>query len=176
MVRVTRADAARELGLNRSTLTRWCGKHPSLVDDQGLVSVEELREHRQTVVNPALQTRGGEGAAGQGQSASETAMSNLNTDRARRERSRADLEELQLAEKMGQTLRRDGVEAALQGAAETIRQTGTQIVRDNAEKLARMDDARAVEVHLDEMMRQLQARASAALMAAVETEADAHAA
>ena len=172
MERVTKAEAARQMEVNRSTLTRWCAKHPALVDDDGLVSVDELKDHRDTVLNPALQTRGGQKEAKPEPKASDIAVSSLNADRARRERARADAEELDLAQRLGQTLRRDDVERALQSAAEIIRQTGSQLVKDHAERLASMEDPRAVEVHLDEMMRVLQARAADALIAAAGDEAD----
>lgn len=160
------AEAAREIGVNRSTISRWCAAHPALLDDDRRVSIEELQEHRRTVINPALQTRGGKQKPAPEPRASETAVSGMNADRARRERSRADREELELAELMGQTLRRDDVEAALQSAAEVIRQTGGQLAKDHAERLAALDDPRAVEVHLMEMFRELQARAAEALAGA----------
>ena len=58
MERVTQAEAARTLGMHKSTVTRWVQKHPALLDDAGLVSIDDLRRHRDETVNPKLITRG----------------------------------------------------------------------------------------------------------------------
>ena len=162
-MRVTMAEAARQLGQHRSTVTRWCKAHPALLDEDGRVSVEELREHRDTVVNPALQTKASRTSQ---RSDGAAAVSGMNADRGRRERANADMAELDLAERLGQTLRRDDVEMELAAAAETLRSVAGQIVKDRAERLALLSDVRAVEVELEQIMRDLMDKAASALEAA----------
>lgn len=166
MGRTSRAQAARELGLDKATITRWCQKHPALLDEHGLVSVEELREHRLTVVNPKLQTRVAATAAAETTPATlspEPAGPSLNDHRTRKERVQADDAELDLAERLGLTLRRDDVERAIAEAGDVMRKTAAQMVRDRAERLSVVDDARAMERALEDMMRDLMAAISAAL-------------
>lgn len=150
------------MGLNRSTVTRWCKAHPALLDDDGLVSVDELVAHRDQVINPKMQTRGpvaddpseAPRRAPDGAKASPP-TSQLNSDRARVEAAKAAGAELDLAERLRQTLRRDEVEALIADAGEKLRQAAGQMVRDKAEALARIDDPRAMEAALDDMMRDL---------------------
>lgn len=185
MERVRRAEAARVLGLDKATVTRWVQKNPALLDERGLVSVDELRQHRDATINPKLQTRG-PAAAGDSppveperrpsSAAAEAPASSLNDHRTRTEAVRAYDAELALAERLGLTLRREDVEAAVAHAGETIRQRAAQLVRDRAEHLARIDDPRAMEKALDEMLRELLSDASAALAAAAQSEAERHAA
>lgn len=183
MERVRRAEAARILGLDKATVTRWVQKNPALLDDRGLVSVAELQAHRDATINPKLQTRGvGAQGAAHGSEADDTqpavpeprearesgAGSQLNTHRTRHEAVRAQAAELDLAERLGLTLRRQDVEAAVASAAETIRQAAAQVAKDRAELLARIDDPRAMERALDELMRELLDKAAAALSAAAQ--------
>ena len=168
MGRTSRAQAARELGLDKATITRWCQKHPALLDENGLVSVEELREHRLTVVNPKLQTRVSSQAAPAVETAAipatpDQAGPSLNDHRTRKERAQADDAELDLAERLGLTLRREDVERAIAEAGDVMRKTAAQMVRDRAERLSVIDDARAMERALEDMMRDLLAATSAAL-------------
>jgi len=173
MGRVTRAEAARQLGLDKSTITRWVKKHPALLDAHNRVSVAELERHRDTVVNPALQTR--KVAAGDEPAPSrrrETpAGPSLNDQRARSAAAKATSDELDLADRLKMTLRREEVEAAVAEAGDLMRQKAAQLVRDRAEALAMIDDTRAMERALDEMMREFLASAARALAsAAAETE------
>lgn len=45
-VRVHQAEAARQLGVNRSSLSRYLKEYESLVDSDGKVDVDEIRAHR----------------------------------------------------------------------------------------------------------------------------------
>jgi hypothetical protein len=171
MDRVTRAEAARVLELNRATVTRWIQKNPALIDDEGRVSVDELRRHRDQVVNPKLQTRIGPGRGGDGSpeagpensGPSPRASGGLNHQRQRTETVKASLAELELAEKLRMTLRRDDVEAAVAAAAEVLKQKAMAMARDRAEALARIVDVREMERALEQMMRDLLAQGSQAL-------------
>lgn len=180
--RVTKAEAARVIEVNRSTVTRWCNKHPALVDEDGKVSIEELARHRDTVINPALQTRKGKGKEEAAPKASgpsaegapaETAPAtapdsgpNLNLHRARSEEIKAFTAELDLADRLGRTVERSRVEAAAAEAAELIKATAAQLVRDRAEPISRLEDVREVELALGEMMDELLQKAAKALAGA----------
>ena len=82
MDRVTRAEAARQLEVDRATSTREVQKNPALLDEQGMVNVDELRAVRQSTLNPKLQTRG-TGAVPQ--------VSTLNASRERTELTKAEI-------------------------------------------------------------------------------------
>jgi hypothetical protein len=46
MDRGRRVEAAERLGVHKSTVTRLCKDNPALVDERGLVNVDELRQLR----------------------------------------------------------------------------------------------------------------------------------
>lgn len=162
------AEAARRLGLNRSTVKRWCDRNPALKDEAGLVSVQELQEHRDATIDPALQTRTGPQPSDPVQperrvetqpAAPPDQFSNaatLNAHKVRSAEARAIEDELDLAERLSMTLRRDEVESALAEVAGMFEKAAGQAVRDNAERLALLDDPRAVERHLEKMMAEIQ--------------------
>jgi hypothetical protein len=153
MQRVTRAEAARALALNRATVTRLVQKNPALLDDTGRVNLEELRALRDATVNPKLQTKG----------AAADRSSTLNDTRTRTEAAKAETAELDLADRLGLTLRRDEVEAAVASAGAELRQVAFQMARDRAETIAAAQDVREVEKLLETMMRDLLERAANAL-------------
>lgn len=164
MDRVTRAEAARALALDRATITRLVQKNPALLDDEGRVSLSEVRELRDATVNPKLQTRGRseEGAA-------RSQAPHLNDTRARTETAKAETAELDLAERLGMTLRRDDVEAAIAAAGDQLRQTAFQMARDRAELIATAKDVREAEKLLDAFVRDLlEAAANALTLAAAQ--------
>ena len=153
MDRVTRAEAARELALNRATITRLVQKNPALLDDHGKVSIQELLELRDATVNPKLQTR----------SRDDAKRGTLNETRERTENAKAETAELDLAERLGLTLRRDEVEAAIAAAGAELRQMAFQMVRDRAELFATISDVREAEAMLDQFVRDLLDRGANAL-------------
>lgn len=153
MDRVTRAEAARELALNRATITRLVQKNPALLDDDGKVSIQELLELRDATVNPKLQTRTKDTAP----------QSTLNDTRARTESAKAETAELDLAERLGLTLRRDEVEGAIAAAGAELRQLAFQMVRDRAEQFAVVSDVRDAEAMLDQFVRDLLEKGANAL-------------
>lgn len=178
MERVTRAKAARLLGVDKSTMTRWVQHHPALLGDDGLVDLQQLRQHRDTVINPKLQTRKAarprpagaeEGGAATGIAAAAPAPAgpNLNLHRERGEYAKAVNQELDLAERLKLTLVRAEVESAVKDAGEALRRTAATIARDEAEKLARIEDPRQMERALDDLMRKVLAAGSAALIKAL---------
>ncbi len=176
--RVTRAEAARELRLDRATITRWVQKSPALLDADGRVSLDELRRHRDEVVNPRFQTKSRSEAADTGSSRQISngrrgaePRDNLNETRNRTESAKATNAELDLAERLRMTLRRDDVEAAVAAAAEVLKQTAQALVRDRAEPLALIADPREMERALEDMMRRLLDTGAKALsLAAMATE------
>ncbi|MFN7224459.1 MAG: hypothetical protein ACK4MS_10610 [Paracoccaceae bacterium] len=152
MDRVTRAEAARELALNRATITRLVQKNPALLDEDDRVSIAELRELRDATVNPKLQTRGVAAPTG-----------GLNDTRNRTESAKAQTAELDLAERLGLTLRRDEVESAIAAAGTELRQMAFQMVRDRAEQFAVISDVRDAEALLDQFVRDLLEKGANAL-------------
>lgn len=181
MERVTRAEAARRLNINRSTLTRWIDKHPALLDNDGLVDPVELQKHRDAVANPKLQTRGNParldsgaetGTEAGGEAAPRTpatarGSSSLNDHRARGEAAKAITAELDLADRLKLTLVRADVEAQIASAGELIKRKADEMAKDLAEKLARIDDPRAVEQMLRTGLRRMLDQASGALILAM---------
>jgi hypothetical protein len=153
MDRVTRAEAARELALDRATITRLVQKHPALLDEQGLVNLDEVRSLRDATVNPKLQTRARDAVQ----------PNTLNDTRARHESAKAESAELDLAERLGMTLRRDEVEAAVAAAGAELRQLAFQMVRDRAELFAVVKDVREAETLLDQFVRDLLEKGANAL-------------
>lgn len=181
MDRVSRAEAARMLNIDKSTLTRWIQKHPALLGDDGMVDVVELREHRDAVANPKLQTRGAaaRGAAAappQGQSGSGGAAA-VNDHRARGEAAKAITAELDLAERLKLTLVRSDVESQIAQAGEVLKRKAAELAKNKAEALSRIEDPRAMERALDDLMRQLLEQGATALILAmappVEQDSDA---
>lgn len=176
MGRVTRAEAARQLGLHKSTLSRLCRDNPALLDEAGRVDVGEIRALRQAVINPKLQTRGpGAPEAGPPEPqpepdpgpAPQPSGTTLNASRERVEEARAIEAELNLAERLGRTLRKSEVEAAIAEAGEAVRQRAAQVARDRAEQIARIEDVREAEQALTDAFRVVMAAVAEELGAAV---------
>lgn len=166
MQRVSQAEAARRLDVNRSTISRWVKNHPALADEAGRVDLEELRRHRETQIHPGNQTKTrakkSTPADASGKSAGR-APEALNDHRARRENANAANAELDLADRLKLTVRREDVEAAAADAGEAIKQRAFQIVRDKAEALARIDDVRGMEKALEDIMHDLLSTGARAL-------------
>lgn len=160
--RVSRAEAARLIGVNKATITRLVAANPALLDDSGRVSVDEIATLRQATVNPKLQTRTGKQSAPSG----EVAPSGLNLSRGRAEAVKAEMAEMDLAERLGRTLRRDDVENAIAAAGNLLRQNAFAVARDRAELLARIEDPREMERALEEMIRDVLEKGVQALMLA----------
>lgn len=166
--RVSRAEAARQIGVNKATITRLCKANPALLGDDGLVNVNEIASLRQAVVNPKLQTK----TAATGKAPDEPSASSLNGSRGRVESVKADMVEMDLAERLGQTLRRDDVEATVAAAGNLLRQTAFAVARDRAELLARIEDVREMERALEDLMREVLDKGVQALsLAAASAEA-----
>ena len=157
MKRVRQSEAARRLGVNRSTVSRWVKRNPDLEDQDGFVSIEELSEFRNSIVNPIMRSDP------LASSTPTKSVTSLNDHRARREEARAELEELQLAEKRSLILRRSDVEAKLAAAGTFLRQHASHLARDHSERLALISDVREMERALDGMMRDFLAAAARAL-------------
>lgn len=164
MARVTQAELARLERCARSTVSRWIAKHPALADDQGLVDPDEYRQHRAQIINPGNQTKGAQ-AIPDGPSGNNPSLNDHRTRRAKADAAEA---ELDLAERLGMTLRRDQVEAAAADAGEVLKQKAAQLVRDKAEHLCRIEDAREMELALRDVMDELLRAGAMALRAMAE--------
>lgn len=165
--RVSRAEAARQIGVDKATITRLCKANPALLDDAGQVSVAEIASLRQATVNPKLQTRTGP----QGKVSSADDVQNLNSARNRAETVKAEIAEMDLADRLGRTLRREDVENAVAAAGNILRQNAFQVARDRAESLARIEDPREMERALEDLMREVLEKGVQALtLAAAPTE------
>lgn len=149
--RVSRAEAARQIGVDKATITRLVKGNPALLDDVGRVSVTEIANLRQAVINPKLQTRTGR----QTKVAEEIPAHSLNGARGRSESVKAEMAEMDLAERLGRTLRREDVEATVAAAGNLLRQNAFAVARDKAEVLARIDDVREMERALEDLMREV---------------------
>lgn len=163
MDRVTQAEAARSLGMHKSTVTRWVQKHPALLDDAGMVSLDELRTHRDETVNPKLITRGLMAEPGAGPRSVRQGSGGLNDVRSRTETAKAEINELDLAERLNLTLRRDEVEDAVAAAGQMMKQIAQRLVRERAEALARITDVRQMERALEEFVREVLASGAQSL-------------
>ncbi len=169
MERVSRAEAARKLGLNKSTVTRWVQEHPALLNDDGTVSLDQLRAHRDLTVNPKLVTRGPQIGPSEGAApvpAGRAGANGLNDVRSRTESAKAESAELDLAERLNLTLRRDEVEEAVAAAGQMMKQIAQRLVRERAEAMARIHDDRQMERALDEFVREILAAGAQSLMLA----------
>lgn len=183
MERVTRAAAARTLELNKSTVTRWVKDHPALLDDSGLVNVDELRQHRDLTINPKLQTRRADGGARITRTIGsapdydpDRSGRSLNDSRGRAETAKAETAELDLAERLSLTLRRDEVEAAVMAAGEILKQTAQRLARERAETFVRINDVRQMQKALEDLLRDLLLKGSQAMTLVAVSTADEHAA
>lgn len=173
MERVTQSEAARELGMHKSTITRWVQKHPALLDDAGLVSIEDLKRHRDETVNPKLITRGLQMGLHSQPAKPRTGGIGLNDVRSRTESAKAETAELDLAERLGMTLRRADVESAVAAAGQVMKQIAQRLVRERAEGLARITDVRQMETALDDLLREMLASGAQSLsLAALSTQED----
>lgn len=153
------------LNINRSTLTRWIGKHPALLDDDGLVDPVELQEHRAAVANPKLQTRVTPSRIAGGDAAPRApALSSMNDHRTRGEAAKAINAELDLADRLRLTLVREDVESQIAAAGEVLKRKASELAKDRAEALARIEDPRIMEQALDDLMRRLLDQGAAALI------------
>lgn len=172
--RVTRAEAARRLGIDRATVTRLVQKNPALLDDDGRVDCDQLAQLRTDTLHPGLQTRLGRQAA-----AADAVRSGptLNDSRTRAETAKAETAELELAARLGLTLNRRDVEDCLASAAQMLAQRQEQDLRAHAERLARIDDTRAMEQALRALFdAQREAFAQALALAAAPAASDSRAA
>ncbi len=127
--RVSRAEAARQVGVSPATITRLVQSHPELLDDEGRVSIAEVNEVRKV-----------------GRLAVER-------PRVRSDNAKAEMAEMDLAKRQAKTLRRADVEAALAMSGDILRKTAFALTRDRVEALTRISDPREMERALEDLMR-----------------------
>ena len=139
--RVSRAEAARTLGVSPSTITRLVQANPELLDKTGEVSVAEIIELRRS------------------------GQLTVRSARADMDRAKATMAEMDLAERLANTLRRDDVEAAFSTAVAVLKQTSADLVTSHADQLARIGDSREMERALEDLMREFLATAARAMCA-----------
>jgi len=162
MPRVSRQEAARRLSVVPGTIYYWCKKHPELIGDDGKVDLEELRAHRDAMSDKQM-SRAGKSSKAKAYEGIESRSDAV----LRRERAKADEAELNLAERLGKTLRREEVEAAIADAALQLKQEAFRAVKQEAEVLARIDDPREMEKALEAVVRDLLEAGANALAGAV---------
>lgn len=175
MFRVTRSEAARRLGLHKSTMSRLCRDNPQLLDANGLVDVNDVLTYRQATLNPKLQTRGPDAGGGSGRRTDPPlhlrSVDDLNASRARAEHARASEAELKLAERLGQTLKRSEVEAAVLEVGSLMWQRSAQVAKDQAERLAGIVEARAMEMAVLSVFNELMGTIARDLQASLSADA-----
>jgi len=159
--RMTRVAAARALGVNKATVTKWVQKHPALLGDDGLLDLDELKAHRAQVVDQRLATSGRAAAGSEMvEDRRPSSRASANDFRARTEAAKAEAAELDLAERLGRTLRRDEVESAIADAVTAMADTAATLARERAERLARIGDVREMEAALTALTDEMRDRLS----------------
>jgi hypothetical protein len=146
---MTLTAAAREIGVAVSTLSRQvkAQKIPNRgTPERPMVSLSEARAARADNLNPLMARTPAPAAAPRAGSIA---------DEQRREKAaRAELLELELAERRGELMAADEVRAAFGEAGRVIQAELMQISRDLADELAAMSDPRAIAARLEQAHRQ----------------------
>lgn len=171
-------EAARELGLNASTVSRYLARNPELnrgTDARPLVDVAELRDHRAGNVNFAMSGNhvgrllddpddDGEAVApapsGERRS---PARGTYSQAKAARETIQARTAQLVLEEKLRAIVSRSAVEDAAFEAGQLLQAELAARNKVLAERLATTDDPRAIRAMLDDEDRKLLDRLANAL-------------
>lgn len=171
MQRITQSAAAKKLGVHKSTVSRWIKTHPSLLGDDRLVDFDQLQQHRDALVNPALQRPAPSDADQLPLStASGKSTETFRDSKSRREAALADEAERRVADLLGQTMVRADVEAAAAEAYILANRLITEHVRTHADRLCSITEPREMERELRKAIEAVLQVASDGLTAA----ADAH--
>lgn len=166
MALVTVSEAARLLGVNKSTVSRQLGRvFPNRgTAERPLIDPEEARAGRAKLNTLKARNRGPElgyeelveqpaaDAPEERPAAKTTALAGAH---AEEKRVRAELLKLQLAEKLGQTCDRAGVEEGAREMAGALQELLSRRNRSLAESLAGMADPNEIEIMLEEADGQL---------------------
>jgi len=177
MPRVTRAEIARQLNVSPSTVTQWIKRYPHLDSADKTVDVDDFMKHRRQVLQPGRSAggkkRGDAAKRAKGQKVASDPPAGLDSYESReaailrRERAKADEAELDLAERLGRTIRADLAQAAVADATLKLRQELFRGARDHAEELSLISDPREMERALEAMLRDILETAADSLAAAV---------
>ncbi len=167
--------AARALGLNASTVSRYLKDHPDLnlgSERRPMVNLEELRRHREENINAARSgshagrllgedngvagANGADAANGRERPTRNQAEApSLATARAEREAALAERARIDLDEKLAGLLVRSEVEEAAREVVWVLRRELLELAPRLAEELAAMDNQRAIEVRAEFHFRAL---------------------
>lgn len=169
---VTVTEAARRLGLNKSTVSRQLPRLGIAPDARGLFSFAALVAARDGGLN-GLKAPGAAGGITPALPLAPSPGSQLTLAHAKAAETTANaqIKQLQLAERLKQVVDRAGVETAAKDAGTGLRLLLQQRNRDLAERVAALTDIDAIELLLDDADRKLLAELQAKLQA-LSTEAD----
>ena len=171
--------AARELGLNHSTVSRYLKSHPALnrgTDSRAKIDLAEFRKHHAETTNPAR--RGSHAGRLFGEDGGDAVVEDdpvaeangkagdqLTYARAKavREGIAAQNARIDLDEKRGLLVPRDEVEAAAYEAGQALQRDLLELGAQLGERLATMGDAREIGALIDAEHRRVLAKLAAAL-------------
>jgi len=175
------SQAARALGLSKSTVSRYLGGYPELnrgTDKRPLVDLEELRRHRADNVHLEFNPAGRSGPVGAGRVSDEVAESpalvaapadppadaptaparpgaTYNDARAEREAVAAQRARIELDEKLGKLVPTSEVEDGAAQAAATVQTGMMRCARELPERLAHMTDPAEIRDTLETEFRRV---------------------
>ena len=161
--------AARALGLNASTVSRYLKDHPELnhgTATRPKIDVAELRRHREENINAARsgshagrllgEDNGADAANGRERPTRNQAEApSLATAKAEREAALAERARLDLDEKLAGLLVRAEVEQASEEAIQVLQRQLSDLAPRLAGKLATLDDAKEAQVLMETAFRAL---------------------
>ena len=167
--------AARALGLNASTVSRYLKDHPDLnlgSERRPMVNLEELRRHREENINAARSgshagrllgedngvagANGADAANGRERPTRNQAEApSLATARAEREAALAERARLDLDEKLAGLLVRSEVEEAFEETLQVLRRQLSDLAPRLAERLATLDTAEEAQALMETEFRGL---------------------
>jgi hypothetical protein len=155
--RVKCAQAARELGINRSSLKRYLDQYPELLDAERTVDLEELRRHRAD--NPRVVEAAEEAEAAESQEIRSLPSQSKGTGRsdakARLDEARAQQAELDLAIRRGELVDPGDMLDAISEAGNFLRDKFTAVDFVLCEKLASETDPLVVKSILSDHNRSI---------------------
>lgn len=138
--RLKSAQAAQELGINRSSLKRYLDQYPELLGEDGKVDLEQLRQHRADNPNVADAVRKVE----QRQAARPKADSGRTHAKSRLDETKAIQADLDLAERLNQVVDPGEVIDAISEAGNYLRDKLLAVDPILCERLAAETDPRVI--------------------------------
>jgi len=157
MPRMTITATAGEVGVHKSTVSRQC-RAAGLVGADGLVEIEDYRRLRAGGLDPALQTTGRQANRQAPAAAFDPDAPVLAAERARKMAADAQLAELELLRKRGESLPRDLVAGRAQAVYERANALLADELAGASVALAQMTDPAAIADLLAATHRRAMAR------------------